>query len=65
MPDNHLNNNEIALELTKAYIDHLNKNPHSQIDFLNIGKTYQFFYRAVRFDIDLLEPKNTEKHQHQ
>lgn len=47
-----LTDKEIALELTKAYLDHLNARvnnqatkSHSTVE--NTSKTYQYFYNAV------------------
>ncbi|MDU3968431.1 MAG: hypothetical protein E6125_11770 [Staphylococcus warneri] len=48
-----MSDKEIALELTKSYLNHLNarvnsNNPtHSHTNTENTGKTYQYFYNLV------------------
>ncbi|EZY60320.1 TPA: hypothetical protein P1U96_000573 [Staphylococcus aureus] len=48
-----MSDKEIALELTKSYLEHLNaranaNNPnHSHFNVEGAGKTYQYFYNLV------------------
>ncbi|MEB7366971.1 hypothetical protein [Staphylococcus borealis] len=47
-----MSNKEIALELSKSYLEHLNtrvnnKANHSHTNVENVGKMYQYFYDLV------------------
>jgi len=65
----HLNSEEIALELTKETINHYNhrvnnKSTGSHLDAKNIAQFYQYYLKVAQWDIDLtkaLTDKNSTR----
>ncbi len=60
----HLNDQEIALELTKLYVSNVNaitnvEHPRQyQLKVDNIAQAYQIFEKTVNHDVDFLKSKN-------
>jgi len=60
----HLNDQEIALELTKLYVSNANaitnvEHPrHYKLNVENIAKAYLIFEKTVNHDVDFLKSNN-------
>lgn len=62
----HLNDEEIALELTKTYIEHMNHNvdldrTHTKMDAHGVAASYQVMLNAVMNPNTYLQPSKKDK----